>query len=500
MEPKRHILVTGATGSVGSLLALNALRSGHSVRLLVRRKHHRSSRDRVRDVFGSLGFSEEQWRLKAPDINIYEGDIVQPHFGLSNKEWNLLRDDLSGIFHAAAYLGFEDDQRAKSMLVNVDGTRNVLEFAHSSGAHLFYISTAYVVGRSKGIVFERELNDPMPWRNPYEETKFLAEREVHLTCQREDLPYTVYRPAILMGDWSHGRTLKFRNVYYFMKLFHQLSKRKRKTPLLLKGTVEGKINLLPVDFAVQAMWNLSQAAGCGGGVYHITNPLPPTLQHLISLAAKILGLDIEIEDPLRPETQSRRVEIPPSLYAAYLHGNIEFDLTNTRSVLHDYDASFPLMDEHYYRRILSYAIEQDWGAGATSRASKHPEKSTAQFVETYFEDFLATRLNLPSQKRLKNLTGTFLIQIQDETASDWVLELREGILTSISHDPAGIEWRFLTDADTFKKIVKGLVPPEQAFFDGRVNIDGNMEKALQASATLCEFLKNFPYEEKHLTT
>jgi len=98
------------------------------------------------------------------------------------------------------------------------------------------------------------------------------------------------------------------------------------------------------------------------------------------------------------------------------------------------------------------------------------------------------------------LTGTFLIQIQDETASDWVLELREGMLTSISHDPAGIEWRFLTDADTFKKIVKGLYPPEQAFFEGRVNIEGNMEKALQASATLCEFLKNFPYEEKLLTT
>jgi nucleoside-diphosphate-sugar epimerase len=500
MEPKRHILVTGATGSVGGLLALNALRAGHSVRLLVRRKHHRSSRDRVRDVFGLLGFSEEQWRQKAPDINIYEGDIVQPHFGLSNKEWNLLRHDLSWIFHAAAYLGFEDDQRAKSMLVNVDGTRNVLDFAHSSGAHLFYISTAYVAGRTKDIVFERELRDPVPWRNPYEETKFLAEREVHLTCRKENLPYTVYRPAILMGDWSHGRTLKFRNVYYFMKLFHQLSKRKRKTSFLLKGTMEGKINLLPVDFAVQAMWNLSQAPRCSGDIYHITNPSPPMLQELISLAAKILGLDIAIEAPLHPETQSRRVEIPPSLYAAYLHGNIEFDLTNTRSVLHDYDASFPLMDEHYYRRILSYAIEQDWGARVPSRASKHPDKNTAQFVEKYFEDFLVTRLNLPSQKRLKNLTGTFLIRIQDETASDWVLELREGMLTSISHDPAGTEWRFLTNADTFKKIVKGLYPPEQAFFDGRVNIEGNMEKALQASATLCDFLKNFPYEEKHLTT
>jgi nucleoside-diphosphate-sugar epimerase/putative sterol carrier protein len=456
--------------------------------------------DRVREVFGSLGFSDEEWHQRASEIDIYEGDIAHPHFGLSTREWHRLAEDLSWVFHAAAYLGFEEGQRAKCAQVNVDGARNVLELAQSSRAHLFHISTAYVAGRTEDIVFEREMKDPVSWRNPYEETKFLAEREVHLTCRKENLPHTVYRPAILIGDWSHGRTLKFRNVYYFMKLFHHLSKRKRKTPLLLKGSVEGKINLLPVDFAVQAMWNLSQAPGCAGNIFHITNPSPPTLQELISLAAKILGLDIEIADPLCPATETRKVEIPPSLYAAYLHGTIEFDLTNTRSTLHDYDASFPLMDEPYYRRILTYAIEQDWGSRVTSQSSRRREKSTVQFVEKYFEEFLVTRLNLPSQKRLKNLTGTFLIQIQDETASDWVLELREGMLTSISHDPSKIEWRFLTDADTFRKIVKGLVPPEQAFFDGRVNIEGNMEKALQASATLCEFLKNFPYEEKHLTT
>jgi nucleoside-diphosphate-sugar epimerase len=500
MEAKRHIFITGATGSVGSLLALSALRAGHSIRLLARRKQNRSARDRVRDVLGLLGFSDEEWRQRASDIDIYEGDVVHPQFGLSNKEWHRLAFGLSWIFHAAAYLGFEEDQRAKPMLVNVDGTRNVLELAQSSGAHLFHISTAYIAGRSKAILFERELKDPMPWRNPYEETKFLAEREVYLTCQKENLPYTLYRPAILIGDWSHGRTLKFRNVYYFMKLFHQLSKRKRKRPLLLKGNVEGKINLLPVDFAVQAIWDLSQAPGCGGKIFHIANPSPPTLHGLISLAAKILGLDIEIADPLRPETETRRVEISPSLYAAYLLGDTEFDLTNTRSVLHDYDASFPLMDEHYYRRILTYAIEQDWGARITSQTSKHREKHTARFIQTYFEEFLKTRLNQPALNRLKNLTGTFLIQIQDETASDWVLELREGMLTSISRDPSGIEWRFLTDADTFKKIVKGLYPPEQAFFDGRVNIEGNVEKALQASATLCEFLKSFPYEEKNVRT
>jgi len=260
--------------------------------------------------------------------------------------------------------------------------------------------------------------------------------------------------------------------------------------------VEGTINLLPVDVSVRTIWDLSQVPGCEGKIFHITNPSPPTLRGLIALAAKILGLDIEIADPRQREAESRATEISPSLYADYLLGDIEFDLTNTRSMLPDYDASFPPMDEDYYRRILTYAIEQDWGARFASRATEDREKEPVRFIETYFGEFLKNRLNQPSLTRLRNLTGTFSIQIQDETASEWVLELREGMLTSISRESSGIEWRFLTDADTFSRIVKGLYPPEQAFFDGRVNIEGNVEKALQASATLCEFLKNFPYEEK----
>jgi thioester reductase-like protein len=501
---KKNIFITGATGLVGGLLALTALRAGHSVRLLARGKQDRSAQDRIRKVLGLFGFSDEEWRQRASDIEICEGDVVPPQFGLSDQEWHQLADHLSCIYHAAAYVGFKEEQREKSTLINIEGVRNVLKLAQRSQSHLFHISTAYIAGGSKNIVFEQELKDPMPWRNPYEETKFLAEREVHRTCQKEHLKYTVYRPAILIGDWTEGRTIKFRNIYYFMKIFHQLSKQGRLPRLLLKGNLDGKLNLLPADFAIQAIWNLSQAPGCDGKIFHITNPSPPGFRGLISMVGKVLGLDIEILNPLDSETEAggaedKRMEIPPSLYAPYLLGDPEFDLTNTRSILQDYDASFPLMDENYFRRILTYAIEQDWGARFSSQTWQPREKGPGGFIERYFEEFLRTRLNKRSLKGLKSLNVTFLIQIQDEKASDWVLELRDGMLASISHNPAGVEWRFLTDVDTFKKIAKGLYPPEQAFFDGRVNIEGSVEKALQASATLSEFLKAFPYEEKDVS-
>jgi thioester reductase-like protein len=207
---KKTIFITGATGLVGSLLALTALRAGDSVCLLVRGKQDRSARDRIPEVLGLFGFSDEEWRQRASDIEFAKG-MSLPLNSLSDQDWHRLADHLSCIYHSAAYVGFKEDQREKSTLINIEGVRNVLKLAQRSRAHLFHISTAYVAGRSKDIVFEQELKDPTSWRNPYEETKFLAEREVHLTCQNENLLYTVYRPAILIGDWSHGRTLKFRN-------------------------------------------------------------------------------------------------------------------------------------------------------------------------------------------------------------------------------------------------------------------------------------------------
>jgi len=501
MGTKKIILITGATGLVGSLLALTALRAGHAIRLLARSKQNQSAQDRIREVFQLFGFSDEEWYQRASDIEMVEGDVASPQFGLSHQRWHRLIDGLSWVYHAAAYLGFREEQKAKSLLVNVEGTRNVLNLIQCSHAHLFYISTVYVAGESKHRVFEQALKEPGPWRNPYEETKFLAEREVHLTCQKEHLPYTIYRPAILIGDWTHGRTIKFRNIYYFMKVFHGLSKRGHLPPLLLKGNMEGKLNLLPVDFAIRAMWELSRASEGDGKIFHITNPSPPKFQRLISVVGKVLGLDVEIVDPLCFEPEAvgsggKRLEISPSFYGPYLQGDPEFDLTNTLSVLPDYEVTFPLMDEDYFRRMMTYAIEQDWGARFSSHPQPVPESGSSRFTKKYFEDFLRSRLNNPSGKGLKRLTVTFAIQIQDENGSDWVLELNEGTLTSISHRPSEIEWRFLTDAETFQQIARGSYPPEQAFFEGRVNIEGNMEKALQASATLTEFLKNFPYEEK----
>jgi thioester reductase-like protein len=501
MKAEKIIFVTGATGLVGGFWTLTALRAGHSVRLLVRGKQDQSPQERVQQALGLFGFSPEEWSQFHSRIELYEGDIALPQFGLSDRDWQRLSHELSCIYHAAAYLSFKMDQRAKSILANVEGTRNILRLAEASRAHLFHVSTAYLSGETTGRIRERELKEPLAWRNPYEETKFIAEREVHSTCQQKKLSYTVFRPAILIGDSLLGRTIRFNSIYYFMKLFYQFSQQERPSSIVLEAKPEATLNILPVDVAIRAMWALSQSPRVQGRVFHITHPSPLSFRQLISLAERIFGFSIQMSDPshvqsVRIRADGEETETAISLYAPYMFGEPEFDLTSTTSVLPDYPASFPEMNETYFRKILAFAIEQEWGARFLPETRPRGGRGPSDFIERYFEEFLMAKLNQPLLVNLKNLNAVFSIHIQDEMNSHWTLEIKQGMLLSISPDSAMAECSYWMNAATFEKVVRGVYRPEEAFFDGRINIQGNMEKGLKVAAALAEFCKTYPYGER----
>ena len=92
--------------------------------------------------------------------------------------------------------------------------------------------------------------------------------------------------------------------------------------------------------------------------------------------------------------------------------------------------------------------------------------------------------------------GDHSIEIEGETNCRWVLEVKEGTLLSVSRNGAAAECSYVTDGATFERIVRGLYPPEEAFFEGRIDIRGNMEKGLRVAAVLSSFCTTYPYEEK----
>ena len=127
-----------------------------------------------------------------------EGDITKPSLGLADDDAQRARAETGTVFHLAAAYDLAVDYDI-AQRVNVQGTRNVNEFAKSipNLRRYHYVSTCYVAGRRTGLIREDELEHSAGFRNHYEESKYLAELSVHRL--KSEVPITIHRPAVVVG-------------------------------------------------------------------------------------------------------------------------------------------------------------------------------------------------------------------------------------------------------------------------------------------------------------
>ncbi len=220
-------------------------------------------------------------RLGPAPIDILSGDIVDIHLGLSGPEYERLCDEVTHIFHLAAisYLGMP---REMAHQVNVHGTRHVLELARDVKhlERLVHFSTTYVSGDRVGVIAEDELDCGQGFRNPYEETKFLAEKLVQRA--KETLPITIIRPATVVGDSKTGEIERFDGPYYLGML---LVLSPLVIPLPLPGNGVAPLNVVPVDFVVAATWSLAKTPAAKGKTVHLVDPNPMSARRVYELIA-----------------------------------------------------------------------------------------------------------------------------------------------------------------------------------------------------------------------
>jgi thioester reductase-like protein len=218
-----------------------------------------------------------------PRVRLETGDITQPGLGLEAGRARSLARELTGCFHLAAVYDLAV-RREVGFRVNVLGTRNVLRFLDEcpSLGRLHYVSTAYVSGRAVGVFRETDLDVGQSFKNAYEETKFLAEVEV----ARSGIPAAIYRPSVVVGDSRTGETAKFDGPYFVLSAMERAP-----SPgvFMRVGWGRAPVNVVPVDFVVEAMARLATVPAPQGGVYHLTDPAPPTLLEVARLLAGALG-------------------------------------------------------------------------------------------------------------------------------------------------------------------------------------------------------------------
>lgn len=216
------------------------------------------------------------------DFRVVEGDISEPGLALKPSDLELVQQQATHVFHLAAIYDLAVP-RDLALRVNPGGTRNVLALARSIShlRHFHHVSTCYVAGKRVGVILETELRHDAGYRNYYEESKYLAELEVE--SAKGDLPITIHRPAVVCGDSRTGETGKYDGVYY---LIHYLLRWPSALSLINIGNHEVSLNLVPVDFVVDALAALAFDERAIGKTLQLADPTPLTTNQLFNSIAK----------------------------------------------------------------------------------------------------------------------------------------------------------------------------------------------------------------------
>ena len=344
------------------------------------------------DIDGYLmGNFEDTARDKSisQNLEIFEGDITVPFLGLDEGVYKRLTYEVDEVFHCAAATNFESRRAVELMDINVYGTENMLRFARSGKPKRFhYVSTAYVAGRQNSVVFEDELVNEPYFNNEYERTKFLAEKMVVEYAKSTGIPYTIYRPSIIVGDSKTGVTCRYDNLYIFAKVLSNIENgcvrnqggsmnkfHKRMTvndrgvpvPIRVPGDPNAFVNLVPLDYVADVITEIMIKRETVDKIFHIVNPNPPTVEKLRDLLISILeikNIDLTIDGEMDGKllrTAERLYLRRTRTYYSYLFSKLRFDSNNTTAALRDTDIHCPAINYKLLKILLNYAVSHNWG-------------------------------------------------------------------------------------------------------------------------------------------
>ena len=262
---KGAVLITGTTGFVGmELLARYLERSDREIYALVRADDDASARERIDTVLENL-FGSRVAKRYADRVHPIAGELTAPGLGLGAERSRELAREVSTIVHSAASVSFTlplDEARE----INVEGTRRMLEFAelvkeHGGLERYGHVSTAYVAGTHDGSFAECDLDVGQEFNNSYEQSKFEAEQ---LVRAKTELPTTIMRPSIVVGDRQSGWTSAFNVLYWPLRAFA------RGMFESVPAVSSAPVDVVSVDYVADAIYELCESDGGIGETYHLT--------------------------------------------------------------------------------------------------------------------------------------------------------------------------------------------------------------------------------------
>ncbi|HEY4827613.1 MAG TPA: SDR family oxidoreductase [Solirubrobacteraceae bacterium] len=357
------VLLTGATGFVGmELLARYLERTERPVLTVVRADGEEAARERIDSVLANL-FGEDAGRY-ADRVTAFAGDLTAPDLGLDRGRRDLLAAESTMIIHCAASVSFGlslEEARA----INVAGTRRMLALAGRAqelgGLERYaQVSTAFVAGTHAGRFHECDLDVGQSFHNSYEQSKFESEQ---LVRSHPELPFTILRPSIVVGDRNSGWTAAFNVLYWPLRALA------RGMFPAVPAIPSSPVDVVSIDYVADGIQELCDSPGGIRQTYHLTaGTEASTIAEIAALAssyfqqppprllapAEFLAADHGVPRSLLEEG---------AMYFPYFSGTTTFDDAVARTKLDPAGISVAPLRE-YMSRLLDYATWARWG--------KHP--------------------------------------------------------------------------------------------------------------------------------
>ncbi|MEO7390772.1 MAG: SDR family oxidoreductase [Ramlibacter sp.] len=249
--------VTGATGFIGKRLVKKLLeRKGSVVHFLIRKESE-----------GKIAALREYWGSTAARTVPVYGDLTSKKLGVAAEDQKKLKGQVDHFYHLAAVYDLGADE-ASQIAVNIEGTRNTVDLSKAIDAgHFHHVSSIAAAGLYEGVFREDMFDEAENYDHPYFMTKHESEKIVR---KESKVPWTVYRPALVVGDSTTGEMDKIDGPYYFFKLIQRM--RQLLPPWMpMVGLEGGRVNIVPVDFVVDCLDFISHKPTINKKCFHLVD-------------------------------------------------------------------------------------------------------------------------------------------------------------------------------------------------------------------------------------
>ncbi len=367
-----NYFLTGGTGFIGRFLVEKLLARGGTVHVLVREQ----SQDKLAQL-------RERWGADESRVKAVIGDLTSPNLGIDAKTMKSLKGNIDHFFHLAAVYDMGADEESQQA-TNIEGTLSAVGAAAAMEASCFHhVSSIAAAGMFKGTFREDMFEEAEKLDHPYLLTKHESEKVVRQSCK---VPFRIYRPGMVIGHSKTGEMDKVDGPYYFFKMIQKI---RRALPQWVPtiGIEGGRLNIVPVDFVVNAMDHIAHLEGEDGNCFHLVDSDPYKVGEILNIFSEAghaprmaMRLDSRIfgfvppfiRQSLKNLPPVKRLTtavlddmgIPPSVLS-FINYPTKFDARETERVLKGTGIEVPRLDSYsaviwdYWERNLDPDLFKD---------------------------------------------------------------------------------------------------------------------------------------------